>query len=159
MPKNKFGGKNAKKMGNKHVSDYDDNRLVLPECDDQYVARVTKRCGDGRFHVEFMDDLQVKTEAVARIPGSLRRNSRNVRDGSYVLYQRWGFSENDNKGSILHLYTDQEVIMLTHSGALEGLNDQTQDTTQVIIASVSTAVTETKEEGAVKDELLDWDAI
>lgn len=157
MPKNRFGGKNAKKMGNKHLSEYADNRLVLPECDDQYVARVTKRCGDGRFTVEFIDESNGKVEAIARVPGSLRRNSRNIRDGSYILYQRWGFSDNDNKGSILHLYSDHEIVMLNHSGALEGLNDQGQES-NVIIASVSTAATETKPENA-GDELLDWDAI
>jgi translation initiation factor IF-1 len=159
MPKNRFGGKNAKKMGNKHVSDYADNRLVLPECDDQYVARVTKRCGDGRFLVEFMDESKGKVEAIARIPGSLRRSSRNVRDGSYVLYQKWGLNDNDNKGSILHLYSDHEIIMLNHSGALEGLNEHTTQDSNVIIASVSTAATETKTESATGDELLDWDAI
>lgn len=131
MPKNRFGGKNAKKMANKKTGDTDGmtnvKSLPLPEEDGQYFAKVTKRCGDGRFIVDYIDERNVVHEGMARVPGSLRKLTRNVRDGSIVIFQAWGLSENDNKGSILHLYSDQEVIILTKSDALSGLVTENQN--------------------------------
>ena len=122
MPKNRFGGKHAKKGANKKMNDGGFVKsLPLPEEAGTYFAKITKRCGDGRFQVEYLDDHNNLQEGLAVMPGSMRRITRNVREGSFVIFQGWGFSENDPKGSILHLYSDQEVVVLSQSGALQGL--------------------------------------
>ena len=156
MPKNRFGGKNAKKMANKRTEGYggETSRLVVPEHEDEYIGRVTKRCGDGRFVVDYVGD-NGKTEGVAKVPGSLRKITRTVREGSYVLFQRWGFSDADKKGSILHLYSEQEVLLLTHSGALGGIEEMKEKEETVLIDSVASAQKLPQEE----KDLLDWDAI
>lgn len=115
MPKNRFGGKNAKKMANKRVEDHV-HAMTLPEEDGHFYARVTKRCGDGRFMVEYQNDLGNKVEGIARVPGSLRRLTRSIREGSIIIYQEWGLSSNDNKGSVLHLCSDFEAQLLEQSG-------------------------------------------
>ena len=155
MPKNRYGGKGAKKMANKYTEDNSHNRFVLPESEDQFIGRITKRCGDGRFLVEYVDE-NGRAESMARIPGSMRRITRNVRDGCYVLFQRWGISENDNKGSILHLYLDQETVMLRNAGALNGIDGQQDETDSVLLSSSTSAF---KQDQDANTEPLDWDAI
>lgn len=129
MPKNRFGGKNAKKMANKKIQGEEASSkvIVLPEEEGQYFAKVTKRQGDGRFLVDYVDDSRKIQEGMARVPGSSRRITRNIRDGSIILYQLWGLSENDNKGSVLHHYTDQEVTILSRNGFLKELLSSSED--------------------------------
>lgn len=120
MPKNQFGGKNAKKMANKRVGET--TSLVVPDPDASTVAAiVTKRCGDGRFIVEYMGDEGRLETAIARVPGSMKKITRNVREGSFLLYQPWDFNEREKKGSILCLYSDVEVSILLRQGFLAGL--------------------------------------
>lgn len=159
MPKNRFGGKNAKKMANKKTNvegTVSSRTLPIPESEDQYFAKVTKRCGDGRFTVEYLDDRGRICEGMARVPGSMRRITRNVRDGSIIIFQSWNISQNDNKGSILHHYSDQEVVVLMQSGAIGSLVNEKQNLLDTMDPeSEEEAVTV---EQGMKDEL-DFDDI
>lgn len=125
MPRNRFGGKNAKKMGNKHTNAQENEsfKLLLPEEEDQFFAVVTKRCGDGRFTVEYMDNDK-KTEGMGKVPGSMRKITRNIKEGSVVVFQVWGLSESSNKGSILHVYSEYETNIFKDRGYLYGLIDE-----------------------------------
>lgn len=122
MPRNRFGGKHAKKMGNKHVNAAQEGttRLTLPE-EDQCLGRVSKKCGDGRFFVDYFDGTE-KLEGLARMPGSMRKMTRLVAEGTYVIFQSWGM--NDRKGSILHVYSEHEVHTLTASGLLRPFEEE-----------------------------------
>ena len=120
MPRNKFGGKNAKKLANKKVEVAGSRQFIVPD-EDSRVGIVTKRCGDGRFRIDYMDDEGTLQTGVGRVPGSSRRMTRNIRDGDFVLFQQWGLSANDEKGSILHLYTENDIPLLKEQGYLKGL--------------------------------------
>lgn len=131
MPRNRFGGKNAKKMANKKTGDSgasSSHSITLPDHeDDTFAAIVSKRCGDGRFLVDYMDQQGTLINALARVPGSMMKVTRNIRDGSFVLYQRWGFSERDNKGSILCIYSEADVSILKKQGFLKGIVEEEED--------------------------------
>lgn len=80
MPKNKKGGKNAKKQGNK----YDSNVHIIEklpnlEKDQQFALLVTNK-GDCRFDAVFMDGIT----RVCHVPGSFRKKIW-FKAGDYVL--------------------------------------------------------------------------
>lgn len=154
MPKNLFGGKNAKKMANKKTGHEGSRGMPLPEEEGQYFARVTKRCGDGRFNVEYIADTNDRLLAgIARVPGSTRRISRNIREGSIIIFQDWGLSNNDIKGSVLHHYTDQEVVTLTQSGAIQLLLSEKDAMTTYEVEEKTTTAKDNEGDVLVVDDL------
>lgn len=120
MPVNRFGGNKAKKAASKRSGDT--SRTPLPSNDLQYVARVEKVLGDARFRLVIPGET---FKGIGKLPGSKRRLSRSIREGSYVLFEVWDFvSKNlceeatEKRGDVLALYDqfDDSTFRLEEEG-------------------------------------------
>ena len=125
MPRNKTGGKNAKRQGNKHVNaaTNQEEELVEPT-EDQFIAIVTKVNDLCHYDVE-LNDVD-KTLGFARLPGSNKRLGKRIKIGSVVLFSPWfplykeeTKSKGKVKGDLLHLYSDAHSQLMIRHGIVD----------------------------------------
>ena len=103
MP-NKKGGKKFKR-GKKT---YHETKLIYKDSnEDQDYGKVLRATGNGRFEIECFDGKN----RLGIIAGKMRKKIW-VNKGDIVLFSRWDFSTCDDKCSIIHKYSMDEVKKL-----------------------------------------------
>jgi translation initiation factor 1A len=96
MPKNKKGGKGAKKGKNYNTQN---TQLILKENEGEEYGIVKSKNGNGRFTIYCYDDV----ERIGIIRGKDRKRKWvNLED--IVLVEKWNFETDGNKCTILHTY-------------------------------------------------------
>ena len=103
MVKNKFGGKNAKKLASKNSNQI--TRTLLFKENNQDYGKITKIFGNCRFEVTTCKNI--KLLGIAR--GKMRKKIW-IRLNNYILYTIRDFEE--DKVDIIHTYNDDEVKQL-----------------------------------------------
>ena len=99
MPRNTTGGNKNKKKANKHVNDFINRKLELPDGKEQEIALCVKILGSSRFTIKYVDSL--KNEMVECV-GIARKNLKRSRQ----------FISIDNYGSINTLSTGKTGELL-----------------------------------------------
>ncbi len=103
MP-NAKGGKKFKR-GKKTIHE---TKLIYKDPkEDQEYGKIIRAMGNGRFEVECFDG---KTR-IGIIAGNMRKRVWINKD-NIVLFSKWEFSTDDEKCSIIHRYSDDEVKRL-----------------------------------------------
>ena len=103
MVKNKFGGKNAKKLASKNSNQI--TRTLLFKENNQDYGKITKILGNCRFEV-----TTCKNNKLLGITRGKMRKKIWIRLNNYVLYTIRDFEE--DKVDIIHTYNDDEVKQL-----------------------------------------------
>ena len=117
MPKNTFGGKKAKKNGNKRTG-MSQRGLRLKDADDQDYAKIGKPLGQGRFAVTIIKD---DTDKVGTICGSMHKRVW-MHEGDTVLISYRSCNTAHGHGKIvdiIHKYTPDETKTLERNGDLK----------------------------------------
>lgn len=111
MPRNTTGGNKNKKKANKHVNEFINRKLEIPEGQEQEIGICTKILGSSRFSIKYVDTNEntlVETIGVAR--KNLKRSRQFVGVDKFVIISTRDY---DNKVvDIIHVYNDTEVNTL-----------------------------------------------
>jgi initiation factor 1A len=129
MPKNKFGGKKAKKGGNKKTG-LSSRGLRYKDADDQEYAKIGKALGTGRFLVTIFSD---DSEKMGVVCGSLYKRVW-MRDGDVVLisYRSCNTAQDHGKQvDIIHKYNPEEAKTLERNGDLKKAIEEAKETTAI----------------------------
>ena len=125
MPRNKTGGKNAKRQGNKHVnaSNNQEEEEIVEPTEDQFIGIVTKINDLCHYDIELNDAN--KTQGFARLPGSNKRLGKRIKIGSVILFSPWFPLKEETKskvkvkGDLLHLYSDAHSQLMIRHGIVD----------------------------------------
>tara|TARA_Y100001958_G_C21237035_1_gene563722 strand:+ start:1741 stop:2226 length:486 start_codon:yes stop_codon:yes gene_type:complete len=104
MPNSK-GGKKFKK--GKKNNFYDSKLIYKDPKEDQEYAKIIRAMGNGRFELECFDGKN----RIGIIAGNMRKRKWINKD-DIILFSKWEFSSDDNKCSIIHKYSEDEVKKL-----------------------------------------------
>ena len=105
MPKNKGGGRNHKKQGNKHTQPTSGGNIRLPKDRAEMVAKVVKPLGNGRAEVQCSDGVVRILEIRKKFRGRNKRDN-NVCSGCMVLVglREWEVRNEKKKPKVDLLY-------------------------------------------------------
>jgi len=112
MPKNKIGGKGAKKGKNHNPIS---RVLILKDGDEQCYAHVIKMLGDCRIKANCSDGV----ERICTIRGNMRKRTW-INSGDLILVSLRvsgsGATFDNNKADVIHLYRPEEAKKLKKMG-------------------------------------------
>jgi len=110
MPRNKFGGNRAKKMGNKHVHEVINKKTRYSKDKDEIYACCDKIHGGGQINVKCVDGKDRLCFIRNKFRGRGKRGN-NVNIGTWVLVGRREFettSKKLEKCDLLEVYNDYD---------------------------------------------------
>ena len=163
MVKNTTGGTGAKSLARKHQSGGGRNELVLPSCELEKIACVTKALGNGMLEIYTNDDVRLIGHIRNKFSGKQKRhNMINVFSVVMIGLREW---ENPPKNcDILSIYDSNQVeqiknipsIKIEHVVKLSLGNTFTgtskTSASDVVFAEDSEEAVESLSRGKVKDE-------
>tara|TARA_R110002074_G_scaffold204750_2_gene373101 strand:+ start:9891 stop:10409 length:519 start_codon:yes stop_codon:yes gene_type:complete len=127
MPKNKKGGKGAKKGKNIQVG----GQLITKQNSGEEYGIVKSKNGNGRFTIYCFDD---KTRIGIVRGKDRKRKWVNIDD--VVLVEKWEFETNSEKCSIINTYEKSEVNKLIKNNEINNLfidkNKNKNDFTNIV---------------------------
>ncbi len=117
--KNK-GGKNQRK-GKKVRMPNKKEDIPLPEIeDDSHVGIVLNPLGDCRFNVQLITKTAASKTYICHLSKGKQKLGYVVA-GSYILFS---LREYEEKGDIIYIYNDDEVIFLKKTGEIAEINNE-----------------------------------
>ena len=112
MPKNKKGGKGAKKGKNIQVN----TQLITKQNDGEEYGIIKSKNGNGRFTIYCFDD---KTRTGIIRGKDRKRKWVNIDD--IVLVEKWDFETNSEKCTIINTYEKSDVNKLIKNNEINNL--------------------------------------
>jgi hypothetical protein len=129
MPKNTKGGNKAKSQKNSSGPKKKRDIPFPEEEDDSHIAIITKVQGDGRYLCQIVDTtgIQPQVYPINLSSGVKYKYSKGIiiSIGTYVLMSIRNFQK--DKGDIIFVYNDSEVVNLVDNNYMQIINAETQE--------------------------------
>lgn len=117
MPRNTTGGNKNKKKANKHVNEFLNRKLELPDGKEQDIALCIKILGSSRFKIKYVDSLKNEmVECIGIARKNLRRSRQFVSIDNYMIITKRDYQK--DVVDIIHVYNDSEVNSLKNMDSI-----------------------------------------